>query len=145
MWCFARFDTICTIRKTLKTRLLKVTLFHGRFPCFFKLYKWYQIKHSVPHFFVTAWTITYSFVIIFITYIVENEWIISKWGNTRYNIWGARHTTHVFLIWRVRGVRVRSQTFPIQAWWQSCEMLLQYYFPKPFLLASQGIVFKFRF
>ena len=36
-------------------------------------------------------------IIIIIIYSVENEWIISKWGNTPYNGLGEAHITSVFL------------------------------------------------
>ena len=32
---------------------------------------------------------------------VEIEWIRNKWGRTTYNVLGVRHTTRLFLIWRV--------------------------------------------
>ena len=64
LWCVARFGTISTIQQTWKTpmeecyfsencrlkpaTLLKVTLLHGCFACFFKFCKWYQ--HITLHF-----------------------------------------------------------------------------------------------
>ena len=35
-----------------------------------------------------ALTIIYSFIIIIITYSVENEWVMSKWGNTPCSVVG---------------------------------------------------------
>ena len=42
-------------------------------------------------------TVSCNFIIIIIIYSVENEWIISKWGNTPYNGLGEAHITSVFL------------------------------------------------